>query len=180
MKYKILLPCLITCISLFYVNGVAQQNITNYYNNQIKEKIKEQYQAKIIGKDTIKDGTYTFFYENGIEYQKGIFKNDKLEGKWLINYPAGSKKSIISFTNNQRNGVFISFFESGELQVEGVYKNNLRDSVFTEYYESGKPKSKYNYKEAIRRKGIGTDRNSGCLAISKGSYQLLPPSSTVV
>ncbi|NJO89621.1 MAG: hypothetical protein HC831_12240 [Chloroflexia bacterium] len=87
--------CILSLLILVFVDirAFSQQSVTliNYYDIE-KKNIKEKYEAKILNGDTIKEGTYTFYYKNGNPYQTGKYLNNRLSGKWYIFYEDSTKK----------------------------------------------------------------------------------------
>jgi antitoxin component YwqK of YwqJK toxin-antitoxin module len=105
----------------------AQDTVRNYYPNG---RIKEVYAVNIVGKDTIKSGHYTFFYQNGIPYQTGNFKNNQLDSVWDINYPNGQIKSKYTYFMGVLNGSFSHYYDNKQIYQSGTYSfGQLSDSL---------------------------------------------------
>lgn len=74
-------------------------------------------------KDSIKEGEWIWFYEDGKIRQKTTYKEDKLSGEFLV------------------------FFSDGKTHISGFYKNNVRDGLWEYFNEDGSSKIKIEYKD---------------------------------
>jgi antitoxin component YwqK of YwqJK toxin-antitoxin module len=76
-----LVSLLCICSSTF-----AQQKKTSYCPKK-PDQVREVFEYKIVNGDTIKEGLYQIFYENGNLWQEGQFKANQLIGKRVDNHP---------------------------------------------------------------------------------------------
>ena len=74
---------LVLCTSL---NVLAQNPpvlIKHFYENK-PANLQEKYWAVLQENDTLKEGAYSYYFDNGKVWQTGDYKNNQLHGKWLI------------------------------------------------------------------------------------------------
>jgi antitoxin component YwqK of YwqJK toxin-antitoxin module len=64
----------------------------------------------------------TYYHDNGQIAQEGVFKNGKLDGKWVSFNEDGSKKSIGEYTEGNKTGKW--FFWNGAKLSEVDYQNS--------------------------------------------------------
>jgi antitoxin component YwqK of YwqJK toxin-antitoxin module len=64
----------------------------------------------------------TYFYENGSIEQEGLFKDGKLEGKWVSYDVDGKKKAIAEYKNGEKIGKW--FYWNNALLMEVDYADN--------------------------------------------------------
>ena len=72
-------------------------------------------------KDNIKDGYFSYPYENGQTKIEGNHKNGKKDGKWTI------------------------YYENGQKEYESTYKDGSKDGKWTYYNEDGTIKEVKEY-----------------------------------
>lgn len=125
----------------------------------------------IVVNDSIKDGTYIKYYNNGkiwdscfykmdtldgirkIFSEKGnveileTYKNGILDGPYLIYYPNGQIKFKQIFINNIMQGDSYGYYDDGSLKEEVLIVDGLENGPFKEYYKSGKVHWKGTYLE---------------------------------
>ena len=83
---------------------VAQDTVRSYYPNG---RIKEVYAVNIVAQTPLNQDII-LFYQNGIPYQAGNFKNNLLDSVWDINYPNGLIKSKYTYLMGVLNEVFLT------------------------------------------------------------------------
>ena len=119
--------------------------------------------------DTIRQGSFESYYDNGDLFEASFYKAGALEGTRTIYFQNGKpevvenySKGIISgpfktyyadgqvnvsgvFVNGVLEGIVQKYYETGEIKEEVSFQNNLENGPFTEYYQTGGPKWKGTY-----------------------------------
>jgi antitoxin component YwqK of YwqJK toxin-antitoxin module len=97
-------------------------------------------------KTTVKDGSFTSFYNNGNVFQKGKLKNAKridtifnydLNNK-LIEYEIVKPDTLLHYYINE--GPFISYLQNEKILEKGIVKNHKIGDEWTTYFKNGKIK----------------------------------------
>ena len=104
------------CLFIFKPTFSQTSEVKTFYKSG---NLKEVYQ---IGTDSIKDGKYSIFYENGNLWQNGSFIEGSLEGDWQMNYPEGNLEQVCSFKNGKLEGKLIAYYPNGDLYQKINYK----------------------------------------------------------
>ena len=87
---------------------------------------------------------YDFY--TGIKEISEIYKNDILEGRYIIFHPNGEMNMLGVYKNNVLSGT-VSFFDStGGLTEEVQFVNNFQVFPFQEFHENGNLKWEGSYK----------------------------------
>ena len=96
-------------------------------------------------RDSVKDGKYISFYENGNKLQEGQYKNGKKDGAWKEWSKHGS---LITEQNCKALEDETCFIKSwyGKDRLEGKYKGGLREGVWKRWHENGQIKEEKFYK----------------------------------
>jgi antitoxin component YwqK of YwqJK toxin-antitoxin module/tetratricopeptide (TPR) repeat protein len=87
--------------------------------------------TEIYGDNEAVDGTYTQYYSNGSEKQKGSFKNGKMNGELILYNANRSPEQKLTIVNDKLNGPRVQYDGSGfktfEVKdVDGVYQDTYR------------------------------------------------------
>ena len=117
-------------------NSFAQAQVQTYWDAE-QTKSREIYTYIIVEKDTIKNGLYQIYHENGKLWQEGQFTNNQLTGKWVDNHPNGQLKQDLFFANNLLEGEIKSYYPSGALNQIALYKNDYLHGNILIYNENG-------------------------------------------
>jgi antitoxin component YwqK of YwqJK toxin-antitoxin module len=128
-------------------NKLELVRIENYYDNR-------QLQSAGEIKDSLMNGEWIYYYENGQITGKGIYQSGNGEylgifdipqngriGQWMFYYENGQKKSV---HNYDYRGLLINgatYYENGKMQSQKT------SFGYTSYFENGQIKSKGNYRD---------------------------------
>ena len=148
-----------------------QEVITYYESGQIQ-------QVTEIDQDSMKNGVFVRFAENGDTLELSHYENDKLEGVRKLYY-ANNLVEIIEHYNNdslhgpyrvynqdqsllleaeyEKNnvvGMITKYFPSGAIQEKVTYRENMENGPFTEFYENGQKKWEGTYKDGDNEYGL--------------------------
>jgi antitoxin component YwqK of YwqJK toxin-antitoxin module len=86
-------------------------------------KLQEHYYVVLNAKgDYVRDGLYTWYYENGKKKQEGFYRNGLQHGMGSAWYETGEKEYDISAKYGQLDGVCTSWYENGKKKEEGTWK----------------------------------------------------------
>ena len=94
-------------------------------------------------KTTVKDGSFTSFYNNGNVYQKGKLKNGKridticdydLNNN-LLEYEINKPDTLLHYYIN--DGPYISYRQNRKILEKGIVKNHKIGDEWTKYFENG-------------------------------------------
>jgi antitoxin component YwqK of YwqJK toxin-antitoxin module len=84
---------------------------------------KEQIKTKIIYRDGVKSGGYTFWYENGKKMEEKNYKNGVMDGVWIKWFRNGQKEREGNFKDGRLDGLFTLWYENGKKRKEEKWKN---------------------------------------------------------
>lgn len=93
-------------------------------------------------------------FNSGVKEISEIYKNDILEGRYILFHPNGEMNMLGIYKNNVLSGT-VSFFDStGGLSEEVQFVNNFQLFPFQEFHENGKIKweGSYKYSTVLNRK----------------------------
>ncbi len=90
---------------------------------------------------------YNFY--NGIKEISEIYKNDVLEGRYIMFHPNGEMNMLGIYKNNVLSGTVSFFDSSGELSEEVQFVDNFQIFPFQEFHENGNLKWEGSYKHSI-------------------------------
>lgn len=131
------------CYEQIYLNHMA----TTY--KVIKNSIfyLQQYVNAIVKPDysLVADGEYISYYPNGVQNERGMYKNGFREGEWKGWYSNGYLGNLLYFKLNKLDSLFITYYKNGHMMFTGNYKEDARTGLWKEYYENGKLKSEGSY-----------------------------------
>ena len=92
---------------------------------------------------------YGYFGE-GKHYKKvyiGYIDNGKREGKWIIWYDNGKKKSETTYKDGKGDGLSTDWYENGQKSYEFTFKDGQPDGLWTGWYENGQKKYEHTLKD---------------------------------
>ena len=95
------------------------------------------------------DGKSTVFWQSNptqpmeIKYWKDSLK----QGDWIWFYEDGKVRQKTHYIENKLNGEFLVFFSDGTQHIKGAYRNDLRDGLWEYFNEDGSSKIKIEYKD---------------------------------
>ena len=72
-------------------------------------------------KDNIKDGYFSYPYENGQLHMEGNHKNGKKDGKWTIYYENGQIEHDITYKDGSKDGKWTYYNEDGTIKEVKEY-----------------------------------------------------------
>ena len=89
--------------------------------------------------DSLIDGDYIIWDEDGNKFLTGHYIAGKANGKWIQYYSTGEKRIEGSFKNGKPDGVWITYEENGALLTKTSIKNGLLDGEWDVWYTAVNP-----------------------------------------
>jgi antitoxin component YwqK of YwqJK toxin-antitoxin module len=120
----------------YFENGNLKYQKDSIGNNRYKEIWYDNITSK-----TIKEKNYLYNQVSSTSYYYYA------DGKEILNYPSGNKKSEINYSANKKNGEYFEWFENGQINTNGKFINDNEIGTWVTYYETGKIKSQGDYKD---------------------------------
>lgn len=116
--------------------------------NEFKRYYKDNtLRSLLIFSNDGKEAIGTFYHPNGYLSSKGLYINQKKEGKWQF-YSEYIKDYLISedqYIGNKRNGLSIKYYPDSTIAEKVNYVNDIRQGEWLQYYPSGAICLKSNY-----------------------------------
>ncbi|MCQ2959174.1 MAG: hypothetical protein MJ198_03180 [Bacteroidales bacterium] len=101
-----------------YNHGLLDGQSTVYWQTNPSQPMEIKF-----WKDSLKHGDWLWFYEDGKIRQKTVYKEDKLNGEFLVFFPDGMKHIVGAYKENVRDGLWEYFNEDGSSKIKIEYKN---------------------------------------------------------
>ena len=143
-----------------------------YSGNVFKKYLGGKSQLEGSYKDGKRDGLWTEkfsdkpitgkvygYFGEGKHYKKvyiGYIDNGKREGKWIIWYDNGKKKSETTYKDGKGDGLSTDWYENGQKSYEFTFKDGQPDGLWTGWYENGQKKYEHTLKDG-KGGGLYTD-----------------------
>src|SRR5690606_35965207 len=115
----------------------AQQETRTYYDEE-KTILKEVFYLK----DSLPDGNYERFNEEGDRTETGFFVEGKREGFFKPYFPGPSATlRIVNYENGLRPAPATTFHPKGQIAQQAIYENDQLQGEVTVFFENGQTKS---------------------------------------
>ena len=95
-------------------------------------------------------------YAPNAKYQEGAYENGRRVGKWIIYFPNGNKRIVMTFKRGLVNGLYEEYYEDGGLFERGVWNHGKNCDTLTRYYPDGKLRQVFLFDTRGKRDGIQT------------------------
>lgn len=143
-------------VLLWFLPSKAQFVTTYYANGKIKTE------GCFSPKDSLKQGPWRLYFNNGKLNAEGSYFNGKMHGEWKYYnnasntldkvelwkdgeqvgeqkefYPDGKLYRIINFEKGVYQGASISFYPNGSIRTKGNYKLGMPEGIWENYDENG-------------------------------------------
>ncbi len=103
------------------------------------------------------NGEWTFYFDNGQQNRKAIYKDGKPDGPREIFRADGTLSAKRGFAEGLRNGEWITYDQTGKKpQAEEHYDKGKPDGVWKYWYANGKLKQQISLKQG-KRDGVMTE-----------------------
>jgi antitoxin component YwqK of YwqJK toxin-antitoxin module len=117
----------------YFKNNHPVGEFKRYYENQAIKSL-------LIYNDDATVAEATLFFPNGNIASKGMYINQKKEGKWQFysEYVRGFRISEEHFSGNLREGVSLKFYPDSTIAEKVNYTKDIRQGEWIKYYPDGK------------------------------------------
>ena len=134
----------IIILTFFFVSNFSfgQQSFFSVEKSGVNGLLKEKYQGIVINGDSIRQGKYFYYYDDGRIHQEGFYKEGKPDSVWLTYFPNSGRKSLFTYKNGVRNGAFSFWNTDGTLYQNGAYLNDKLNGDLITYHSNGNIDSK--------------------------------------
>lgn len=143
----------IIAISFFSCNEDLSEKIVSSYPDGTPSKI-EYYKYQGDFEVLVK---HIRFYEGGEKKEEGEFKNSLRDGNWTYWYDNGEIWSKGQYTLGERNGETKVYFKSGKPQYFGYYVNGEADGKWTFWDGEGIKVKEVFYENGTKIKEVNVE-----------------------
>ncbi|MEM9325228.1 MAG: toxin-antitoxin system YwqK family antitoxin [Bacteroidota bacterium] len=174
---------LLAVFGLITLQLVGQTFQTTKYYDDEKQEVQEIIEFRSY--DSIPNGSYKSFYQNGNLKIEGNYRNGVPEGLWRYYFESGRKRTEGYYREAIQQGKWRYYFESGQLKATGPLDNGKKTGYWTNYYENGNEKSSGSYFKDLKE-GIwnyffedGSSKAQAYYEAGNGSYKQYYPSGSI-
>ncbi len=142
---------------------ISDKNAASYYRKAYSENndvwvVRDYYISDTIQMDglfiykystKVKNGHFTYYYENGQKKSEGIYVKNKQNNKWIYWHENGQKKSEGAYKKGKKDSMWNYWYESGQKKAGGVFSKDRKESEWNYWYEIGKLKSTEIFKHGL-------------------------------
>ncbi|MCB0736677.1 MAG: hypothetical protein KDC92_04120 [Bacteroidetes bacterium] len=97
-------------------------------------------------KDSVLNGEYKTYFQNGQLKKLSHYQNDILNGEVIGYYENGVKSFLKTMINGLSNGQELGWYENGQLSYEYYCEKGLAQGCFMMYYDTGEPLHEWHYR----------------------------------
>ena len=165
-------------INTFYLNGVAKElysfknglktglfeertangelSISGFFNVGKKDSVWRFYnylgnlEKKIVYKNDLLDGEYLVYYEDQLINTSGTYKYGKKIGEWIWNFSSGKTEMIGSFEEDLQQGKWTYYYPSGEVSYTANFDQSKKVGEWIYYFKDGKEEKKGTYSNDLK------------------------------
>jgi len=138
--YKVLAFCILS-ILLFSCQKKKVEVIEEVYENKAPRLVR--YYDENDGKKILV--SEKSFYPDSKLQLEGSYKNDKRNGTWTFYYQNGNKWSEAEYKDGVNDGKSFTWFENGNKRYEGQYKDGKQTGKWKFWDEKGTFVKEVNY-----------------------------------
>ena len=97
---------------------------------------------------TTAEGKHVLWYENGQKRTEGLYKNGYRSGRWIWLFENGQKYMEIHYSRNEKEQLWTIWSEDGQKKaLEGYFVNGHIERRWTWWYENGQKKLEGHFKK---------------------------------
>ena len=155
-------------VAVYYRNAYIDSNdkwLVNDYFMSSQMQMSGTYKSK---KLKVRDGNFTYYYENGVKKSEGCYFKDKNEGEWIYWHDCGEKMAQGKYLNDKKAGIWNYWDTNGQLKIVETYFNGQIISVIG-FFENGGKKFQGNYVNGLMQ-NEWTYWNADGRVTLKGNY----------
>lgn len=105
--------------------GEKQGNWKEFHYGKQEKGRKTKAEGNYI--NGMRDGKWTFYYEDGSTEQKGVYKMGKPDGLWMWYYENGKLLREEEFTDGLEDGHLVEYNDSGTIITKGYYEDGRKE-----------------------------------------------------
>ncbi|MFK5855577.1 MAG: hypothetical protein QM503_05555 [Bacteroidota bacterium] len=117
----------------------------------------------------IKEGVFTYYYENGQRKSSGIYHKNRKSGEWNYWFENGEIKANGVFTKDKKSGEWNYWYDNGQLDAKGQILKNLYTGEWIYWFKNGSTLSKGKFIKGSKN-GPWTYWNKEGRKMTSGSY----------
>lgn len=128
----------------------------SFSDDYLEQRYYEERNMKVTysyNQDSVKDGAWSSYFEDGTVYQTGSYTDGVKDGKESVYYPGGTLQAEVLFEVGKIQGKRNTYFENGKLWTSVAYQNDQREGEALSYFEDGKIHKQEQYL-AGKREGV--------------------------
>jgi len=91
----------------------------------------------ILQEDTIKQGTWQTWYQNGQLRDSGRFDDNRREGYWKYIYANGILSKEGKYIGHSEEGLWVWYYENGQVDMQGSFEKGLQTGMWTYWRTTG-------------------------------------------
>ncbi len=171
---------LLTVCTLFFTSSFSQKKIEHYYNYYWRESppddarfyslevktdsgwYKTDYyistkKLQMVGlyedqDDVIRNGTFYWFYSNGVLASTGKYKHGKKTGLWMDYFPDRAIKDSMNYKDGHPIGVSLGWYNTGAAR-DSLNVSENGNGVYVSWFDNGNPSSAGRYVNFDKQEG---------------------------
>jgi len=103
----------------------------DYYPNGKVHYVRER-----VG-DTVLNGIYKDWYQNGKPWEESYYKNDDLNGPYTYWFDNGNKMEESTYVDGKLHGLSTEWHPNGNIAKQRAYVRHLAHGIYTKWFENG-------------------------------------------
>ncbi len=160
-------------IESFYLNGIKKESykLMNGLKNGLFEERTANGEVSVVGyfNSGRKEGAWEFFDYFGHLEKKIVYKNDSLDGEYVVYNKDKTVNTFGLYKNGQKTGKWEWNFQNGTPEIKGEFEEDLQNGKWTYFYNSGEISYVANF-EKNKKVGEWTYYFKNGAIERKGSY----------
>ena len=104
--------------------------------------------SKLSDADSVKDGLWEEYYDNGQLRSAGNYMDSKKDGLWQEYYENGNMANMVNFNDGKKVGLLKNYYTNGQLKGRINYIEGKEHGMMELYHQNGKLMLEGFFKEA--------------------------------
>ena len=144
-------PCMVED-ARFY--SITKNTDTGWYRTDVYINLKKIQMAGLYEdeENTIKNGTFYWFYANGLIKSVGRYVHNKKEGIWINYYQDRSIKDSSNYKDGNIIGISLGWYSNGYTK-DSLNVDDNGNGVYVSWFDNGNPSSAGKYIEFNKQHG---------------------------
>jgi antitoxin component YwqK of YwqJK toxin-antitoxin module len=127
-------------------DGIYYNGSTPFSGTDITKYLGGNKKMEVSYVDGKKEGICKTWFESGALNEIRYYKNNEMDGTWVVYNEAGVKTSVANYKNGFKHGKWLIWNDKGSLIYRLSYKNGEKSGVWKNYDDEGKLINKRYYK----------------------------------